>query len=103
MSREFGSYSAGYFHTQIEYAYEDLRSGKDEISREWSKFFHEFQDVAYAIASSEAHDSGPDFPISTTIKKLPSLVAALKDVERFVQPYKAVADAAVRDAIKNED
>ncbi len=102
MSREFGSYGNGYFDTQMEYAADDLAGGRDELSRVWAGFFQEFRHVAYAIASSEAHDSGPDYPIFETIQRIDALKESLRRVEQFVQPYRMVAREAVSQALKDK-
>jgi predicted MarR family transcription regulator len=100
MSREFGSYTSGYFDTQIEQAASDLMTGQYALTRAWAPFFEEFCSVAVAISSSEAGDSGPDYSILETIRHIDRLKVLLADIERHVEPYKRVAEAAVRDAIK---
>jgi hypothetical protein len=100
VSGEFGSYSSGYLDTQMQQAADDLRGGNDELSRVWASFFDEFARVAYAICRSEAYDSGPDYPILETMRRLPALKAELAKVEAFVKPYADVAEAAVRAALK---
>jgi hypothetical protein len=99
MSREFGSYNAGYFDQQMRNAADDLRAGEDELSRVWAGFFDEFHHVAYAIASSEASDSGADYPIMETINRLPALKEAISRVEQHVMPYKRIAEIAVLEHI----
>lgn len=103
MSREFGSYDSGFFHTQIENAAGDLEGASDETSRVWAPFFRAFFPVAYAIASSEAGDSGEDASILETIKALPALQEALDAVKAHVAAYDAIAKAAVQAALKNRD
>ena len=103
MSREFGSYHAGYFHTQIETAASDLAGGSDNLSRVWAKWFEAFSPVAYQICNSEAGDSDVDAPILATIAALPSLRAALKAAEDHVRPYDAVAQRAVREALRAQE
>ena len=100
MSREFGSYSAGYFHYQMETAAEDCKSGNDELTRLWGEFFEEFKHIAYAIASSEAGDSGADFPIYETMRNLPSIKDKIAKIEEYIQPFEAVAKRAIRDKIE---
>ncbi len=99
MSREFGSYSAGYLHSQIENAADDLAGGRDAMTRAWAAFFRAFHPVAYAICSSEACDSGEDDSILETIKQLPELQAALDKVRAHVRPFEMVAQEAVRQAL----
>ena len=96
MSREFGSYSSGYFHSQMQTAADDCKAGRDPLTQLWGEFLDEFAAVAYDIASSEACDSGPDAPIIETIQRMPSLKRKLNAIEMFVEPYKRVADEAVR-------
>lgn len=102
MSREFGSYESGYFHTQMENAASDLARGGDELSRIWAGFFDEFQHVAYAIASSEAGDSSSDYPIFETMQRMKALKDRLRDVENFIAPFQSVAREAVRRANENK-
>lgn len=103
MSREFGSYHAGYFHYQMETAADDCLSGHDELTRLWGAFLREFAHVAYAIASSEANDSGPDYPIFETMERLPELKRRLAAIEAYTAPYRAVAEAAVRRHIEDKN
>lgn len=102
MSREFGAYDGGYFHDRMRNAADDLAGGHDGISKAWARFFDEFQHVAYSIATSEAGDSAEYDPILETIRRLPSLQAALDGVKNYVQPFKDVAEQAVRDASPNQ-
>ena len=103
MSREFGSYHAGYFHDQMQTAAEDLSGSGDPLSKLWGKFFEEFYPVAYAISSSEACDSGRDRPILETIQRINSLKNILWEIEMYVKTYKDVADAAVRKAVAEKE
>lgn len=99
MSREFGQQSRGYFHTQMAYAAEDCLGGTDELTRKWGEFLSIFEDIAYAIASSEAKDSGAYVPIIKTIELLPRLQAEVDKIAKYVAPFKQVADAAVCEAL----
>lgn len=101
MSGEFGSYNSGYFHDQMQYAAADLAGGRDALSREWARFFEEFAPIARAISWSEACDSGPYYPITETIARIPRLKELLRGIEQHVQVYKEVADEAVRKAVKD--
>jgi hypothetical protein len=103
MSREFGSYTNGYFHDQMKYAAEDLGGSGDPLSRLWGKFFDEFYHVAYAISSSEACDSGRDRPILETIERIDRLKKVLWEIEQYVRPYKDVAETAVRRALEKKE
>lgn len=98
MSREFGTYGGGYFHERMNDAADDLAGGNDGISKAWAKFFDEFRYVAYSIATSEAGDSAEYAPILETIRRMPALQKALDDVANYVQPFKDVAEYAVRNA-----
>jgi hypothetical protein len=100
MSREFGSDMSGYFHTQIQFAADDCESGNDELTRLWGEWFREFYHIAYAIASSEACDSGPDFPIYETIQAMPKLKKIMKCIENYTMPYQDVMRRAVREKLQ---
>lgn len=100
MSREFGSYMNGYFHSQMEYAAEDCAAGDDELTRLWGGWFRAFYNVSYAIASSEAGDSGPDHSIYETIQAMPVLKRATADIESYLEPYQRVMNLAVRDKLE---
>lgn len=100
MSREFGSYSGGYFHTQMQYAADDCLSGKDEITRLWGKFFDEFKEIAYAIASSEASDSSADYPIFETIKRIDTIKKRIEEIENYCYVFDQVAKKAVQNYIE---
>lgn len=100
MSREFGSYGGGYFHSKMNDAADDLASGRDDMTKLWGKFFDAFRDVAYAIASSEACDSSEDHTIVETIQHLPAMKAALTAIEHHVRVYDDVAKDAVRKALE---
>lgn len=101
MSREFGDTLGGFFHDKIRYAAEDCRTGRDPLTKLWGEFLMEFSEVAYAISTSEACDSGPDFPIFQTLQSLPNLERKLADIRSFVEPYKRVAEQAVRKAVED--
>ena len=88
MSRQFGSCQPGYFHSQIMTASEDCQEGNDELTRLWGDFLGAFYPIAYAIASSEAGDSGPDLPIKRTLEHLPKLRQCLDDIEQFAKGHK---------------
>jgi len=101
MSREFGSYMSGYFHSQIDYAAEDLAEGRSELTRLWGKWFREFYPVAYAIANFEAADSGLYDPIMATIKALPALKKAMVAIEEYIEPFDDVIEMAIREKVKD--
>jgi len=101
MSREFGSYSPGYFDAQVENHADDLKHGRDALTRIWAEFFAAFMPVASSICASEAGDSGQDDAIMETIKQMPAIKEAIKNVETYIRPFEGVARAAVRAHIKN--
>lgn len=101
LSREFGSYMSGYFHSQIDYAASDLAEGKGELTRLWGKWLEEFYKIAYAIASYEADDSGMYDPIVTTIKTLPALRVAMAAIEEYLDPFEDVMEMAVREKVED--
>ena len=98
MSREFGSCAGGYFHTQINDAAGDCLGGNDELTRLWGKFLLEFYPVAYAIASSEAGNTGSDYPIIKCMEQWASIRDAIDEIDNYLDPYRRVANQAVSDA-----
>lgn len=102
MSREFGSYINGYFHDQIWQGAEDCLKGDDKITRLWGEFLKDFSDIAYAISTSEAADSGEDFPIMKTIEKLPQLQNRLNAIKDHVRVFEKVMEEAVRRKVEEE-
>lgn len=102
MSREFGEYGcSGYFHQKLGAVVEDARSGKDPLTKLWGEFLESIQPVAYAIASSEARDAGPDFTIFQTIESFNEINRRLEAIRSFVEPYRRVAEEAVRSSLRN--
>ena len=95
MSREFGSYINGYFHHQIEQSAEDCLNGRDGLTKLWGEFLKEFSHIAYAISTSEACDSGEDYPIMECMKRLPNLRERFKKIEAYITPFEDVARRAV--------
>jgi hypothetical protein len=96
MSREFGSYTSGYFHEQIDNCAVDCLKGRDPLTRLWGEFLQELYPVAYCIATSEAGDGGPHDSIITTIDKIETLKQKLQNIQGFIDPYKRVAEDAIR-------
>lgn len=45
MSREFGSYVNGYFHSQMEQAAEDCKNGDYPLTKVWGNFLKEFSEA----------------------------------------------------------
>lgn len=96
MSREFGTYNSGYFHDKIRDCANDCREGRDPLTKLWGEFLDEFYDVAYAISTSEACDSGPYDPILVNLNKLKTLQGKFDRIQLFLEDYKKVAYEAVR-------
>ena len=103
MSGEFGSYTSGYFWSQIEQGAQDCRQGDDELTRLWGAFLEEFAPIAQAISWSEAGDSGPHSSIIETIQRMPELRRRLSDIENYVAVFKRVADEAVRRKLSEDE
>jgi hypothetical protein len=100
MSREFGSYSRGYFHYQIETAAADCAEGDDELTRLWGAVLNAFAPVANAISSSEANDAGAYLPIMRTLQCMPAIKDALRDIDAYCSPFAEIAGAAVSQALQ---
>ena len=99
MSREFGSYYAGYFHAQMDTAASDCECADYEITRRWGKVLRAFAPVAYAIANVEAGDSGEDNPIMESIRQWPQIEQAMREVEDYLYPFRRVMEKAVSKAV----
>lgn len=100
MSGEFGTYGGGYFHSRIADDALDLSGGRCEITRKWGRFFKEFAPVARAISWCEACDSDESYPISETLHQMRKMREALDEIEAYLDPFKRVADDAVRKALE---
>lgn len=103
MSGEFGSYKNGYFWYQMQIAAMDCLEGDEEITKLWGEFLREFEPIAKAISWCEAGDSSVSYPICTTMNALPRLKRRLADIEKYLEPFQAVADEAVRLALEKID
>jgi hypothetical protein len=68
----------------------------------WGEFLEEFTPIAFAIASSEACDSGPDYPILENLKRMAALQACLSEVSKYLLPYQQVAEEAVRQTVQGK-
>jgi len=79
MSGEFGSYSAGYLHRQIERAAEDCADGRLEITRLWGKVFEIIHPVARGICWAEECDTSESDPCEQTVEWAQKLRLALND------------------------
>lgn len=101
MSREFGSYVAGYFHDQIDTCAIDALNGRCEITRKWGAVLKALYPIAYSISSAETGDSGEYDPILKSIEQINNVRAALDEVQDYLQPFKDVAREAVRKATED--
>jgi hypothetical protein len=102
MSREFGDCIGGYFHDKISNAAEDATNGRLEITRKWGEFLKVFYEVAYAISSAEACDSGEYDPIMVSIAKIPALQREMAMISYYLITYENVMEEAVRKHIRDE-
>lgn len=102
MSREFGEYMGGYFHTKVRFAADDALNGSQEITRLWGSVLDSLAEVAYAIASAEANDSGPDYPIFESLAQLPRIRNGLQEIESYLEPFRRVAEEAVRRSLTEQ-
>lgn len=100
MSREFGDHNGGFFHDKVRGAAEDASAGRHEVTRAWGKVLEAMQDVTYAIASDEAGDSGPDFPIRESFNAVRGVKAALAGVEAAISTHRSVARDEVKDVLR---
>ena len=103
MSGEFGSYEGGYFWYQMENASIDCLKSDNDITKLWGEFLKEFAPIARAISWFEAADSGVDYPIEESMKRLPELKKRLDDIQKYVTPFEAIAKQAVRDYIAKKE
>lgn len=104
MSREFGECMGGcYMHSHVLYAAQDCE-GEDHypITKLLGTILNELYPLAYAVASHEAADAGPDDPLFTAIQQLPRIRDAIKALEAHVRPYQDVAERAIRSKVKEE-
>lgn len=103
MSREFGEYGQGFFHEKLFNCLEDLKfEAREDFHRKFIPLFRELYEIAYAISSVEACDSSIDRTVFETINRLPKIKETIKDLENTVEPYKRVAEEAVRQAVKKD-
>lgn len=101
MSREFGDYGGcGYFHTKIESAANDCQEGRLKLTRLWGKWLESFYDIAYAISSGEADDSGEHEVILTTLFTLPKLELIMQEIKDYLAPFEDVIDHVVAESIE---
>lgn len=99
MSGEFGSYTNGYLHSQMECAADDLASGSQKTTRAWADLVVEIAKVSRAICWSEAGDSSESEAILKSIERLPAIRRCVDNLDSHFDTYKRVAE----DAIKNHN
>lgn len=92
----------GYFHQRIDQCADDALAGQDEITKLWGAFLKEFSHIAYAIASSEACDSGVEYPIMETIERSKALYEKLDAIRSYTRPFQDCMNKAVREYIENK-
>lgn len=92
MSREFGDYGGcGYFHSKIQSARDDAEDGRTNGAKIMAAILKPLAEMAYAVASEEACDSGEDFVVSRFAEQEPELRSALSALAGFVEPAKDYA------------
>lgn len=98
MSREFGDYTGSmFFHEHVYAAIQDLKTADFSLHKEFLPLLENLYDVAYAISSVEAGDSGEYRSIMETISKLDAMYKNLDQIKDAVDPYKQVMEEALRD------
>lgn len=102
MSGEFGDHHGCFFHEHIEYAADDASCATLECSRQIGILLRELYPICRAISYHEAGDSGADAPVLAILRKLPRLREILSELGEMVQPFADVAEAAVREALRDE-
>ena len=104
MSREFGEYGGGgYFHDKMRAALEDLQDcAREDFHKKFIPLFEELYDLAYAISSVEACDSGIDRSIFQALESLPKMKKTLNEIQEDLTAYRRVAEAAVRKAVDEQ-
>jgi len=100
MSREFGDnnyHNYGFFHDKIRQALDTL---KDESRvthhQQLIPVLEELYEIAYAISSVEACDSGAYRSINEMIHRLPKMRQEISKIEEVLDVYRQVAEDAVR-------
>lgn len=100
MSREFGDngyHEHGFFHHRVQQLVNTLENeAREDFHKEFIPLFQELYEIAFAISSVEAGDSGLYRSIIETINRLPRLKQVLAKLEDEVRPYQDVAEEAVR-------
>ena len=84
MSREFGEYVGGYFHDKIRSAKEDLELAHFELHRKLVPILESIYDIAYAVSSVEAGDSGEYASKEALRKNIPILLLQLESLNKKV-------------------
>ena len=100
MSREFGEGPGGFFHDKIRNARDDIKHEADwNLHKKFAPLFDELYELAYAISSVEAGDSCLDRTILELMDRLPKIKKWTEDMEEEIEPYRRVAESAVRKAV----
>lgn len=84
MSREFGEYVGGYFHDKIESATQDLEDAHYSLHKKLIPVLESLYEIAYAISSVEAGDSGEERSIEAFKKHIPYMVLQLEGIDRQI-------------------
>ena len=98
MSGEFGSYTGGYVHDQIDYAADDCQASDEPMTRLLGDILRALHPIARGVCWHEAADSGPEAPVMAAMEALPAVRAAVRAMEKHVEPYRRVAERAIRNA-----
>lgn len=81
MSREFGSYCAGYLWSQIQTAEADCAEGQYPLTRAFACVFSAIDPMTYALCSAEAGDSGEAEFAASVLRGLPNLRAQIDHIK----------------------
>ncbi len=97
MSREFGDeLMSGFMHQKIEYAAEDCKHGRYELTHKLGDVLKSLSDIAYSVSSAEAGDAIEGDAIINAIKELKSLKASVQRLEDYLKPYDDVMKSTIR-------
>ena len=100
MSREFGEYDGGYFHTKLQRCCEDAEAGRTDGAKVIAALLNPLADMAYAVSSEEACDSGPDGTVQTFAESAPALRSAMHALEAFTEPARDYAASVLAGVIR---
>lgn len=101
MSGEFGEDGCGFFHDKVRRAAEDCEGNPHELTRLYGDLLRTMEPVARGISWYQACDSGPDRPLIDLIEALPEMERAFKALRDHAEPYRSVAEDAVRKAVED--